>query len=279
MVKKKVKGLRDLGLDHAFDEDDQQERDEEIYISKREPSGYEVKKRPPVDYSFYWKSIDKTAEFFNDAGYNLNSINYDLQTSGQLRIGKNTGAEKFFQRVDLGKSPILVKIDAMIRKRAWEYYKDDKDIERKRAREYLVYHLDLESVNWLGARITASIDNEGIAEEPREQLIVNVDENGQQQGHFKYVGTRKKHYLPWSRKLVDSIISKYKADKNEILYYGFIPDNNVSLATGYKCNIYTYEQFVSTDWEQFVEIGRRWKEKTEIDRKNNPPGLLNKGIM
>jgi hypothetical protein len=184
---KKVKGLRDTGLNWEDDEDD--EPDENVYISKREPSGYEVKKRPPLDYRKYWTSIDKTAEYFTEAGYNLNSINYELMTSGQKRIGKNTGAERFFKRCDLTKSPVEVSIRNMIRKKAYEYYKD-KGVEKKRVKEFLVYTLDLTSIDWLGATMHATIEHEGIAEEPKEQLMVTVDENGQQQGHFKYVGTR-----------------------------------------------------------------------------------------
>ena len=269
----KSKTLRDSGLGKLPHEEEEEEKPSPL-ISTRTPTNEELEERPRIEYSDYWTSIDKTSEFFAEKGYVLNSVNYDKMTSGELRYGANTAAERFFSRVDISKAPIEVTIPVMRREKGTEEYKV-KALTKTRTKEYLVYHLRLESISWEGQRITCTIENEGIGLEPKEQLDVSYNpETGRSSGTYRLVGVKKRHYLPFSKPAVDAIIKKFGVEKDSIRYYGLIP----SMDGDYKCPIFTYEQFTSLEWEQFTDIANKWKNKIIIDRKNNPPPLLQKGI-
>jgi hypothetical protein len=173
-----------------------------------------------------------------------------------MSVWRNTAAELFFAKVDISKEPIIQTIDVMHRWKADEYYKDKDGREKTGAKEFLTYGVHLEGLDWLGNPIKASLNHEGRCEEPVKRVHVTADENGRQHAEYRMSGLRYKYYIPFSKKTVDDHLEKTGSDKNTILWYGRITHPGTTKER-FRCNEYSYEQFVGTEWEDFEELAKR----------------------
>jgi hypothetical protein len=174
-----------------------------------------------------------------------------------MTIWRNVSAEIFFAKVDITKEPITQRISRMFRLRGLEYYKDKDGREKSRVKEFLTYDVNLEGLNWLGNTIKAHLSHEGRCDEPKKRVSVTVDENGRQHAQYVMSGLRDKHYIPFSKKTVDDFLEKTRTDNNTVIYYGRITDGPGSIKERFRCNGYSYEQFVNTEWEDFEELAKR----------------------
>ncbi|MGI0021984.1 MAG: hypothetical protein ACRD9Q_03885, partial [Nitrososphaeraceae archaeon] len=153
-------------------------------------------------------------------------------------------------------------ISTMHRQRALEYYKDKTtQKEKSRIKEYLTYNVRISGVDWLGNPLRANLEFEGKCNEPVKRIKIKADENGRQHAEYHMSGLRYKFYIPFTMKAVDDILEKTGTDKDTVIYYGKFGgtagSSTANMLPGYRCNEYTYEQFVNTDWKDFEELSKK----------------------
>jgi hypothetical protein len=158
----------------------------------------------------------------------------------------------FVWKADTTKGPITRTIQRMIRLTAEEFDENGKVIEEEK--EYLVYEEVLEAIDWLENDIRA-FNTEGWYEEPTKKKKVTVDVNtGRQQITYELGKLIRRYYIPFSKKIVDDIISgKYRNDdtvtktnKNKVVYIVKFPRTGLGTYGGFRCGDYSYDQFVGS---------------------------------
>ena len=170
---------------------------------------------------------------------------------------------RFLNQVDLSKcknNKIQVKILNMQRTRAIDY-----SSEKEEKREWLVYMCDWLAENWLGNTIVVRSHIEGKHQELTKQLVTKMDnDTGRVQACYVRGPARTVHTLPFSKKLVDKILNdptRFGADSQNItdidsvIFYGKF-DGERGIQT-MRCGDYTLEQFVTPEWNRFIESAVR----------------------
>lgn len=168
---------------------------------------------------------------------------------------------RFLQQVDLSKcSKIQVRVLNMQRTRAIDY-----SSEKEEKREYLVYLCDWLAKNWLGNQIAARSHIEGKHQELTRQLITKMDnETGRVNAYYVRVPSRTVHTIPFSKKVVDKILNDptpFGADLQNITDIGSVTFNGKFDGErgiqNIRCGDYTYEQFITPEWNHFAELAVR----------------------
>lgn len=235
-------------------EDDEQEA-KPYNVSTIRPSGEEVEEKPTVNQKDYWTSMEQTRLAFQVKGFSVELYNEE-QLGGNRRLGENIGARNFFNKLDLSKGDVEERITTMHRRKSLEYYKDAKGREKSKIKEILTYNIILNGFDWLQNPISCKLEHEGLAYEPETRVQVTTDGNGLQTAQYVYNKLRNKFYIPFSKKVVDDLLKKTNSDKDAIKYYGFIPSDQYSTSTKFKCDGYSYEQFL-LPWAEFEALAKR----------------------
>lgn len=158
----------------------------------------------------------------------------------------------FIARIDLSKGKFSREIYYMKRLKAPDY---DKEGEETKPREWIEYQEYWRAKNWLGKKMFVT-NVEGIFQEVTKELETEFDpKTGDVNAEYVQGKSRTRYYIPFSKKAVDEIIKKVGTDKDAISYMGIIP--NSFKGVGFRCGNYTYDQFVSTTWEEFEDLARR----------------------
>ncbi len=170
---------------------------------------------------------------------------------------------RFLNQVDLSQcknNKITVKILNMQRTRAIDY-----SSEKEEKREFLVYMCDWLANNWLGNQIAVRSHIEGKHKELTKQLVTKMDsESGRVNAYYVKGPTRTVHTIPFTKKTVDKILndpnpfgadSENITDKDSVTFYGkFEGERGIQTM---RCGDYTFEQFVTPEWNRFVELAVR----------------------
>jgi len=141
----------------------------------------------------------------------------------------------------------------------------DYSSEKEEKREFLVYMSDWLAANWLGNQIAVRSHFEGKHQELTKQLVTKMDnENGRVNAFYVKGPSRTVHTIPFTKKAVDKILnnpepfgpdSQNITDIESVVFYGKI--NGERGLADFRCAGYTYEQFVTPEWKQFVELATR----------------------
>jgi len=236
-----------------LDDDEQESRPYNVSIIR--PSGEEVETKPTVNQKDYWTSMEQTRLAFETKGYSVALYNESV-LGGNRRLGDNFGAKSFFSRLDLSKGDVEQRIIRMHRRKGLEWYTDAKGREQSRIKEFLTYNVELRGFDWLQNPISCKLEHEGKCSEPETRIQITTDKNGRQSAQYVFNRLRDKFYIEFSKAAVDSLIKKTGSDKNAIKFYGFIPADQYSTSTRFKCDGYSYEQFV-LPWEEFESLAKR----------------------
>lgn len=223
-------------------------------ISTIKPDGHDYKEPPVVDISKIWTSLEMTKKTFKEKGFNLDAVNDSLTSSHP--IGADYSTENFFSKADISKQEISQTITVMHRQKAVDYSQDKNGVQKRQIKEFLTYGVHLEGVDWLGNPIQTWLEYEGRCDEPTSKTSISVDKNGKQTAQKEFNGTRFRYYIPFSKKAVDDILERTGTDKKTIKYYGKFGDPD-SLYRSERNSDFTYEQFVSTEWDDFEELYSR----------------------
>lgn len=138
----------------------------------------------------------------------------------------------FLTAVDESKGPIKRTILSMVRVRV-------------KGKEYLYYTENWEATDWKNAEVNPVIERmEGI----HQQVVTKpeVDERNRKIG-TAFVRSEDVYDLPYSKELVDRLISETGTDKDSIKYHF----RNDDLGRRSKC---MYKQFVNTTWNAAADI-------------------------
>ena len=237
-------------------DDDIQDQELRPYnVSSIEPSGEEVETKPTVNQKDYWTSMEQTRLAFKEKGFDVGLYNEEV-LGGNRRLGENIGARNFFGKLDLSKGDVEQTIRAIHRRKGVEFYKDAKGREKSRVKEFLTYNVELRGFDWLQNPISCKLEHEGLCHEPETRVQVTTDKNGRQTTQYVFSKLRNEFYIPFSKKAVDDLLKKSNSDKDAIKYYGFIPSDQYSTSTKFKCDGYTYEQFL-LPWTEFEALAKR----------------------
>ena len=170
---------------------------------------------------------------------------------------------RFLNQVDLSQcknNKISVRVLNMQRTRAIDY-----SGEKEEKREYLVYTTDWIANNWLGNMIAVRSHIEGKHKELTKQLVTKMDsENGRVNAYYVKGPIREVHTIPFSKKVVDKILndkelfgadSQNITDIDSVTFYGkFNGERGIQTM---RCGDYSYEQFIISEWNHFVELATR----------------------
>jgi hypothetical protein len=205
-----------------------------------------------LDISKIWTSIEHTREAFKKNGFDLDGINEALS----LNIGKNHGAQHFFSRLDQSK-PLVITIETMSRIRAPEYYVDN-GIERYQVKEFLTWSVKLNGLDYGAEPLECWLEHEGRCEFPIKKIRVTEDKYGKKKSEYVFSReTRHQYYVPFSRKVVDSLLEQTETDKDSIVYYAKFGEYPNAKTMKSRNNLYNYEQFVNSTWDELVSLDRR----------------------
>ena len=141
----------------------------------------------------------------------------------------------------------------------------DYSSEKEEKREFLVYMCDWLANNWLGNQIAVRSHIEGKHKELTKQLVTKMDsESGRVNAYYVKGPTRTVHTIPFTKKTVDKILndpnpfgadSENITDKDSVTFYGkFEGERGIQTM---RCGDYTFEQFVTPEWNRFVELAVR----------------------
>jgi hypothetical protein len=201
-----------------------------INIKEEEQPEQEFKQRVKWDWN------NKSRQSFLDNGFTADKIPRHV-------AGVDIQVKEFLSKVDhKGKFVPVRSVTRIVRTKAidWEdkYHKD---------KQFLYWFEDWSGKDWLGRDIAPVTDHlQGVYDKVIMEDIVN--DFGDVEGS-KFKETRKVHYIPFSKKAVDEIIStSNNTDKNNIK---FIFKGN-QMRTG----DFTYEQFCNSTWDEMEEISR-----------------------
>ena len=224
-------------------------------------SSIEVNEERPIP-KVEWNQKTRHAWMKSGFGSIITDDNrYFINEICMVGSGWSTGGG-FVWKVDTTKGPITRTIERMIRLIAEEYDENGKVIEEEK--EYLIYEEQLRGIDWLENDINA-FNWEGWYEEPTKKKKIIVDVNtGRQQITYEPGKLIRRHYIPFSKKVVDDIISgKYRNDdtvtktnKNKIDYTVKFPKGGTGTHGGFRCNQYTYDQFVGT-YKQCLDLAMK----------------------
>ncbi len=165
---------------------------------------------------------------------------------------------QFLSRVDVEKGPIKVRITTMIRQLGIDY-----STEKQLKKEYLTFISDWHAKNWLDAEVPPVISYiEGKHMQQMKRLVTKKLGNGEEEAYYEKAQPREVFTIPFTKKAVDDILfnehpfgkdSLNITDPDKLMFYG---SNQLGIMP-FRCGDYTYEQFVTPEWKQFVELAIR----------------------
>jgi len=148
----------------------------------------------------------------------------------------------FLQRVDTEKYSVEKEVTHRFRVKAKDYSSNKRE-----QKEFLVWWENWYGKNWLGQKVAPVTNHiEGVYQEQESEPVVYREEII---GHDR-AGQHEVHYVPFSKKAVEDIISRSMFDnKHEIKLYVKFPD-------GSRNGDFTLEQFVNMPFEECYEAMR-----------------------
>jgi hypothetical protein len=232
--------------------DEQEEQEIPFNVSKLKVEGTEdFKEQPKVNVDEYWTSYANSKKAFSDLGFSLSAYEFEIYgPSGRKLDSNGKGTDNFFSAVDVSEEPIKQQITTLRRLKAYEYYKNKHDRQERRVREYITYDVNLEGVDHWGNIIRTRLIKQGLSFVPNVRIKITSDEHGRKQATYTYDNLRNKYYLPFSKKAVDDLLAKTNSNKDNIRYYVFVGSDPNSHITKFRCDQYTYSDFVNKTFEE-----------------------------
>ncbi|MGA7976304.1 MAG: hypothetical protein WB975_03635 [Nitrososphaeraceae archaeon] len=161
---------------------------------------------------------------------------------------------EFLSRVDLKQGKVKVQIRTIIRQLAIHY-----DTENEEEKEYLTWNSDWWAKNYQGVQIYLRGHIEGsYIQQVKELATVYNHETDEHQSYYQRGAPRFAFNILFSPKKVEEILSGEHplgpdsvniTHRNKVKFYGKF--------NGFRCHDYTYEQFVTPKWNDFVELAIR----------------------
>jgi hypothetical protein len=165
---------------------------------------------------------------------------------------------KFLSQVDLTKGKIKVEITRMVRLKAQDFGSDKREFK-----EYLVWESNWYAKNWLDVEISPVSHIEGKYSQQTLRLVnPPPDPNtGQSTAYYVKDVPRTVHTIPFNKTTVDKLLngehpfgpdSVNITDPDKVVYYGKF--ENILGVQNFRCADFDYEQFVTPEWKQFVQL-------------------------
>ncbi len=164
---------------------------------------------------------------------------------------------RFLAAVDPGKGKVKVRITRMFRIRAIDY-----STEKNESKDYLYYETEWTAKQWNGNELGPVEHIVGMHKEQIKKLqLGDFDaKTGVQRSQYVKGLPKVVYTIKFTKKAVDEALenehpfgpdSLNVTDKESIKYYGFIKGLGLE---SFRCGDYTYSQFVTPEWKQFVEL-------------------------
>ena len=141
----------------------------------------------------------------------------------------------------------------------------DYSTENEEEKEYLTWLSDWSAKNYLGVDIFVRGHIEGSFIGQTKDLTAQYNyETGETQAHYRMGASRIEFNIPFSPKKIDEILngehplgpdSVNITHRNKVKFYGKF--------NGFRCHDYTYDQFVTPKWSDFMGLATRPGGETE----------------
>lgn len=154
------------------------------------------------------------------------------------------------------KSPIQIIIKTMNRRSVVTY--DDKGKAVKK--EFLTYRADYHGKDWLGNDLWIRTHLFGQFKKPKFRTTMEMNyETGEHVPKKEYDGMTEEYYIELTDKNRKQVIEDIINNSNgtildEILFYGHFP--NSSRGVAFRSNIFSYDQFINSSFDELEIIGR-----------------------
>jgi hypothetical protein len=127
-------------------------------------------------------------------------------------------------------------------------------------KDYLTYSFDVIAKDWLGNEMRVP-DVEGYYTKPKFHTTTRLNpETGDHIEEKRHNGSIKVYDIELTeknrKKIIEDIINKSTGTIIDgITFYGKFPDS--PLGKGFRCNLYTYDQFINSSIEELEKLGRK----------------------
>ena len=196
---------------------------------------------------FNSQAIKRTVEAFTKENV---EIPHGVQT---LKARLNKFKSKF--KKDQG--PLQIIINTMNRRQIPTFDETGKAIKK----DYLTYNVDFYGKDWLGNDMWIRRHIEGMSKKPTFNTTFKLDsETGDQIPKKELNGVEDEFYIELTdknrKKLIQDIINNCNGSSiDQIHYYGHFNDSPDG--RGFRCNLYTYDQFINSSLEELERLGRK----------------------
>ena len=164
--------------------------------------------------------------------------------------------DRFRAKYKRENGPLQVIIRQMVRQPVVTF--DKKGNAAKK--DFLTYSFDVIGKDWLGNEMRVP-DVEGYYTKPKFQTTTKLNpETGDHIEEKTHNGSKQEYYIELTeknrKKVIEDIINKSTGTLIDgITFYGKFPDS--PLGKGFRCNLYTYDQFINSSIEELEKLGRK----------------------
>jgi hypothetical protein len=153
--------------------------------------------------------------------------------------------------------PLQVIIRAMSRQPVITY---DEKTGKAIKKDMLTYSYDVIGKDWLHNEMRES-DIEGVYTKPEFRTTTRLNpQTGDHIEKREHTGEKQVYYIELTdknrKKTIEDIINKSTGTIIDgIKFYGKFPDT--PLGRGFRCDLYTYDQFINSSLEELEKLGRK----------------------
>jgi hypothetical protein len=212
-----------------------------------------------LNFLDYLMSKSTTETNFN---FNFNEKSLEAFTKEGLDPPHDVRSEieriaKFKARFKEEKGKLQIIIKTMNRRAIITYDKTGKAVKK----EFLTYRADYHGKDWLGNDIWIREHFHGQFKRPKFRTTMEMNyETGDHVPKKEYDGTVDVYTIELTDKnrkqIIEDIINKCNGSIiDQILFYGHFL--NSPQGPSFRCNLYTYDQFINSSIEELERLGRK----------------------
>jgi hypothetical protein len=192
--------------------------------------------------------------------FNFNEKSLEAYTKENLEIPHDVRSE--IERISRFKAKakqekgLQVIIESMHRRQVIIYDENGKAVKK----EFLTYRASYHAKDWLGNDLWIRSHEHGIYKKPKFRTTMEFNyENGEHVPKREVDGNEDQYYIELTDKNRKQVIADIINNSNgtiidNILFYGHFPNSPKGIA--FRCNIFTYDQFINSSFEELENLGR-----------------------
>lgn len=201
----------------------------------------EIDTKPKTEIEFNFN--EKSLESFTREGLDPpNDVRFEIESIAKFKAK--------------AKPPLQIIIKTMNRRQIITYDENGKPVKK----EFLTYRADYHAKDWLGNDLWIRTHLFGQFKKPKFRTTMEMNyETREHVPKKEHDGTVDEYYIELTDKNRSKIIQDIINNSNgtiidEILFYGHFL--NSPQGPAFRCNIFTYDQFINSSFEELENLGR-----------------------